>query len=179
MNKYITFDDIKRLGTKDFTQNRVETAQNRSKRGSTFLSHSSKDEELLPVIIGILENHGASVYVDKKDSRLPDKTSEETASILRDTIIECSKFILFVTTNSKESKWIPWELGFSDGNKRSSRTAIFPAAENFYENSWAEQEYLGLYERIVWGNFKDKDPEWLVFNFRANTALPLRDWLSR
>ena len=176
---YITFDDIKRLGTKEFTQGRIEVAQKRSKRGSTFLSHSSKDKELLPVIIGILENHGATVYIDKVDPRLPEVTSEETAEILRNTIHECSKFILFVSPNSKDSKWIPWELGYADGNKNSSRTAIFPAVEKHYEKSWTEQEYLGLYERVIWGNFKDKESEWLVYNYQKNTAVRLKNWLNQ
>lgn len=124
-----------------------------------------------------MESHGASVYIDKKDPRLPETTSHETASILRDTIQECSKFILFVSPNSKDSKWIPWELGYSDGNKNSSRTAIFPAVENHNETSWTEQEYLGLYERVMWGNFANKPHEWLVYNYKNNTAQGLSNWL--
>jgi len=152
----------------------------RKREGKTvFLSHSSKDEEHLPLIITILENHGARVYVDVKDERLPDTPSVETAKILRESLSFCRKFILFVTTNSKDSKWIPWELGVGDGEKRPSNVALIPAAEHAWDQKWAEQEFLGLYDRILWGNFVNEKPEWLVYNHHNNSAVRLREWLSR
>ncbi len=157
MAEFLTYDNIRSFTRDKFTRTLVDKAARRGKSGATFLSYSTLDDEFLPSIVGILENHGAYVYVDKKDSSLPPTTNRETAAILRRNIALSSKFVLFVTQNSKESNWIPWELGLADGEKSQSKVALFPAAERGYDQQWSEQEYLGLYDRIVWGNFKDKD----------------------
>lgn len=88
------------------------------------------------------------------------------------------KFVLFVTPNTKDSKWIPWELGLGDGINLEKNVALFPSTEKWTEQEWAEQEYLGLYRRIIWGNYEVKSPEWLVFNHHNNSAQGLRSWLT-
>ena len=177
MSTFLTYDDIRSFNKDTFSKSIVESAQKQEKSGATFLSYSSLDDELLPTIIGILENHGAHVYVDKKDSSLPPTTSRETAGILRRNIALSSKFVLFITPNSKESNWIPWELGLADGEKTKSKVALFPAAEKSYDTKWAEQEYLGLYDRVVWGHFEDGKNQWLVEDHTKNSAVTLRNWL--
>lgn len=183
MIRYATIDDLKRIGgevSADERRRLVTAAQQRQVAGSTFLSHSSRDTEVLPAVIRVLENHGASVYVDKKDESLPPYTSRETAQILRTRIIQCSKFVLFATKNSKDSKWVPWELGVSDGYKRPSNVAVFPGVDAVWETSWTEQEYLGIYDRIIWGDLNPyPQPLWMVLNQEDNTAIPLSDWLRR
>jgi hypothetical protein len=176
---FLSFDDIERLSRGLANQSQI-LARSTAQRGQTvFLSHSHKDIRHLPLIIHVLENHGATVYVDVKDQSLPEAPSVETARILRQNLQACKKFVLFVTTDSKDSKWIPWELGLADGEKTPRNAAIIPASRQAGEQSWAEREYLGLYDRIVWGNFKDQQPEWLVYNHHDNTAVALREWLSR
>lgn len=115
------------------------------------MSHSSKDAEYLPGVINLLENHGASVYCDLGDNRLPDNPNPETAAILKNQIKVSRKLVVFVTTNSKDSKWVPWELGIGDESLSTNNVALLPAATYNYEQSWAQQEYLGLYRHIVWG----------------------------
>ncbi len=177
MAKFLTYDAIRSFNKDKFARSIVEKAEQREKSGATFLSYSTLDDEFLPSIIGILENHGAFVYVDKKDPSLPPTTNSETAAILRRNITLSSKFVLFVTQNSKESNWIPWELGLADGEKTRSKVALFPAAEQGYDQQWSEQEYLGLYDRIVWSHFKDQGDEWLVLNHTENNAKSLVQWL--
>ncbi|OOZ42905.1 toll/interleukin-1 receptor domain-containing protein [Solemya velum gill symbiont] len=177
MAEFITFDEIRYLNERSYSRLLIEKAEKQYKSGSTFLSYSTLDDEYLPTIIGILENHGASVYIDKKDPKLPQITDQSTAAILRENIALTSKFVLFVTPNSKESNWIPWELGLADGEKTNSKVALFPAAERKFDQHWAKQEYLGLYDQIVWGHFEDKQNEWLVLNHEKNTAVPLGHWI--
>lgn len=87
---------------------------------------------------------------------------------------------MFATKNSKESRWVPWELGVSDGYKSSNNVAIFPGVDSAHDTEWSEQEYLGVYDRIVWGKMKGLEkPLWMVWNQESNTAAPLRKWLSR
>ncbi|RKT34728.1 TIR domain-containing protein [Roseovarius halotolerans] len=154
-------------------------AQARSPEGATFLSRSSKDEDLVVGAIRVLENHGATVYIDKKDPELPPYTSEQTALTLKRRIEQTRKFVLLATENSKESKWVPWELGIADGKKGLSRIALFPAVNERYDNSWTTWEYMGLYHRIVWGDLEGYEKRlWMVLDETRNTAIPLSRWLN-
>jgi len=157
----------------------VERAARQSAEGSTFLSHSSTDTELLPAVIAILEQHGAVVYVDKKDQTLPPYTSPATAVALRQKIVQARTFVLFATTRSKDSRWVPWELGIADGAKSGAHVAIFPSVDNATNTQWTEREYLGVYDRIVWGRLKGySEPLWMVWNFQKDSAWSLKDWLQ-
>lgn len=180
MVQNLTFDDMERL-SKDISGSTRQIIERASKREGkdVFLSHSSKDEGHLPLIVHILENHGASVYVDAKDQELPVVPSVETAQILRQNLLSCRKFIVFVTSNSKDSRWIPWELGLGDGQKRPSNVALIPASQE-RNAQWPLQEYLGLYDRILWGNLQGHaDPVWMVYNHHNHTGTELRAWLRR
>jgi len=180
MPQFATFDDLSRI-TRGLQVGVLLKEAARTKTDKTvFLSHSSKDKEHLPAVISILENHGGRVYIDNEDDRLPKTPDRETAEILRGTVKACRRFVLFVTTNSKESRWIPWELGLADGEKGQWPVALFPTAEKKYEQTWSTTEYLGLYRRIVWGKIKDvmEKNGWIVLNHEKNTAVTLRRWLT-
>ena len=80
-----------------------KSAKERSPEGATFLSHSSKDDDLVVGAIRVLENHGATVYIDKVDPELPPYTSEETAATLKKRIEQTKKFVLLATKNRRSS----------------------------------------------------------------------------
>lgn len=110
---------------------------------------------------------------------LPPYTSRETASILRDKVWRAKKFVLLTTVNSKDSRWVPWELGLSDGYKRGRSIAIFPSPETASDVRWTEREYLGVYDRIVNGALQGRSGNvWMVWNQEKNTATELADWLK-
>jgi hypothetical protein len=76
-----------------------------------FLSHSSKDAELILGVKGILEDLGYSVYVDWIEDPQLDRgnVTKTTADILRERM-KYSKSLFYVTTdNAEKSKWMPWE----------------------------------------------------------------------
>lgn len=182
MAQYITRDELRSfaadLGTAEATRIR-KAAASRSLEGSTFLSHSSKDDDLVAGAILVLENHGAKVYVDEIDPEMPPYTSEKTAALLKTRIRETSRFVLLASKNSKESKWVPWELGVADGVKGVSKIALFPASDSSYDQTWASWEYLGLYDRIVWGKLENYQKEvWMVLDEKKNTATELSKWLK-
>ena len=118
-----------------------------------FLSHSYLDKELVYGIVEFLEDMGYLVYVDwKNDSQLNrENVTKETAQLVRKRITQ-SKSLLFATTEgAKDSKWMPWELGYMDGKK--ARSAILPVARrNVQTDMYVGQEYLGIYPYIVEGN---------------------------
>jgi hypothetical protein len=145
-----------------------------------FLSHSSMDKGVLPQVIGFLEKHGAKVYIDKVDKELPEKTSSETGVKLKERITQCPKFIVLVTANSKNSRWIPWELGIADEKKKLPNVALLPDIGNQASAEWPEQEYLGLYPRIVLETFNGQtSPVWMVLDHHKNRGTELREWLRR
>ncbi len=177
--KFATFQDLRKIQQSLDRAGILKEASKSAVGKTVFLSHSSKDKELLPAVIHILESHGARVYVDVNDPGIPAVVSTETAQRLRNAIQRCAKFVLFVTPNSRDSHWIPWELGLADGTNSPKNVALFPSAETATETKWAEQEYLGLYKRILWGNFKgETDHQWLVYDHHRNTAEKLRSWIA-
>lgn len=156
-----------------------KSASSRSLEGSTFLSHSSNDEDLVVGATRVLEGHGARVYIDEIDPEMPPYTTEETANLLKTRIRQTKRFVLLASNNSKESKWVPWELGIADGYKGLAQIALFPAADRSDEQAWASWEYLGLYRRIVWGDMKGREKKlWMVLDEKRNTGTPLSDWLA-
>lgn len=182
MTQYITKSELRDFASELAPNERAnlrKSASSRDLTGSTFLSHSSKDDDLVVGAIRVLEGHGAQVYVDEIDPEMPPYTSEETAALLRKRIHQTSRFVLLASKNSKDSRWVPWELGIADGDKGLERLALFPASDSSYDKDWASWEYLGLYRRIVWGNLEGyKDPVWMVLDEKRNTAIALRRWLT-
>lgn len=177
MKDFITYAELRKIGSEvDGVRLLKEAA---AKEGKTiFLSHSFADDEFLLGVIRILEGHGGQVYVDKKDQILKQMDIFDIANRLRSVVRGCRKFVLLVTPRSKGSSWIPWELGLGDGCNKDSNVALFPSAETAGEQQWSEQEYLGLYQRIIWGNFTGEEKsQWLVLDHRKNTAIKLGEWL--
>lgn len=150
-----------------------------SLRGSTFLSHSSKDEELVVGAIVVLQKHGGTVYVDEIDPEMPPYTTEETAAILKKRIQQANRFVLLTSRNSKDSRWVPWELGIADGYKEMNQIALFPASDTVDDDTWTAWEYLGLYRKIVFGKMQGYEEElWMVLDEKRNTGTPLNRWLA-
>lgn len=179
MTEFVTFDVLLTIGNSISDRRIFLESRATRKTFNTFLSYSSTDYELLPGVIKILENHSAVVYTDIGDDRLPEKTTPETAQMLKLAIKECQRFILFVTTNSEKSRWISWELGLGDGMKSIYNIALLPSAQKSNDIYWSEQEYLGLYQRIIWGSFNGTvQNEWIVLNHHKNTGTPLRKWIG-
>ena len=177
MKDFVTYRELEQIG-REIDEQKLLKEANILQYKTVFLSHSSSDHKLIPGVIRIIEGHGAKVYIDERDPELPKDNFEKVAVRLREAVKACRKFILFVTPNSKDSKWIPWELGLGDGCNTNSGVALFPSAEESNKQSWTETEYLGLYDRIIWGNFQGEKPEWLVLNFKQNSAVRLIKWLS-
>lgn len=139
-----------------------------------FLSYSSKDKNYLASIINILEYNNGKVYTDIQDDDLPQETNRETATELKRKIKKISKTIVFVTTNSHLSKWIPWELGLADGSKNIEDIAIFPSEDKMNDGEWSNQEYLGIYNKIM----KDNKDVFYVSDYKGNRKCSLKDWIS-
>lgn len=140
---------------------------------TVFLSHSHKDAGFVENAAAFLKSHGAVVYVDWLDREMPAITSPETAKKLKEKISEHRKFILLATDNSKESSWIPWELGIADTKKGLLNIAILPIAES--SSVFKGTEFVGIYP-VVQKSFATG--EWVVWCHELSTSTELSSWLS-
>lgn len=172
---YLTFN---RLSSQTFQKSE---ALNESKRFSissdkvVFLSYRRKDKLWVKPIVDLLQSLGVRVYIDYLDDQLPDTPSSSTAKILRRKIKDSDKFILLATPNSKDSKWIPWELGLGDGFDGYENTVILPLTDSSLR--WDEQEYFGIYGYVKEANSKDNSiTDWAIF-YPDGTAIWLKNWL--
>jgi hypothetical protein len=123
-----------------------------------FLSHSYSDAQVsLDRLLGLkslLEEFNYSVYVDWIIDRglNRENVNENTAATLRRRM-SCSRCLLFVTSaNSQNSRWMPWELGYKDGQSSDDgdlgRVAILPLTDTIGKTSYDGQEYLGMYPYV-------------------------------
>ena len=138
---------------------------------SVFLSHSHHDKELARNAAEFLRCHGVTVYIDWLDEEMPTTISVATANKLRTKIEENRKFVVLATSNSLNSKWVPWELGFADGRIRLDRIAVMRILED--SGAYRGSEYVGLYPRI-----EQINSSWYVVTRPEIKLIRLEDWLK-
>lgn len=127
-----------------------------------FLSYRRKDKEYVKPIVDLLHDLRVNVYIDYLDEKLPDTPSSTTAELLRNRIKKSDKFIMVSTPNSKDSKWIPWELGLGDGFNGYENVIVLPVTNNM--DIWREQEYFEIYGYVKEVNSRDGNKkDWAIF----------------
>lgn len=114
-----------------------------------FLSHSYLDRDEVQGLYQELTDYGYSVYVDWIVDPHLDRSNvtRQSAALVRQRM-KCSKSLLLaISINAGLSKWMPWELGYVDGN--TNRCAIIPVSKEFTApRSFKGTEYLSLYPFI-------------------------------
>ena len=131
-----------------------------------FLSHNSDAELVLGAKL-TLEDYGYSVYVNWNEEHMD--LTKESAATLR-ICMECSKILLFLTTESKID-WVPWECAYMDGRK--GRTGILPLSDT-ERDSFMGAGFLGLYPYIM----SSQDSEGLFLHETQKTFCTLTAWLN-
>ncbi|WP_369153815.1 toll-Interleukin receptor [Burkholderia pseudomallei] len=142
-----------------------------------FLSHSLNDQKLILGIWLSLEDMGYKVYVDWIHDRhlSRDDVTKETAHVLR-LRMQASKSLFYATTaNSSGSRWMPWELGFKDGHNR--KAAILPVSQSG-GNSYAGQEYLGIYPYVSRDPMQGSSKDRLWINASSTCYVLFEKWLE-
>lgn len=126
---------------------------NESKKNHTsfdmFLSHSFLDKDEVEGLYIELTNQGYSVYVDWIIDPHLDRTNvtKASAKLIQNRLKISKSLLLAISTNATVSKWMPWELGYVDGN--TNKCAIIPVSKSEYApNSYAGAEYLSIYPFI-------------------------------
>jgi|SRR5579863_2243982 len=136
-----------------------------------FLSHSHRDRDLIEPTVAFLRSHGVKIYVDWMDEGMPDVVSGETAKKIKERIQQQKKFIVLVTENSKNSRWVPWELGYADPTKGMDHIAAFPVAD---ADNFTDSEYLRIYPKIQFVS-----NTWWVWLDDPHKLVQLQHWLKQ
>jgi TIR domain len=141
-----------------------------------FLSHSFLDKDEVEGLYLILTGMGYSVYVDWIiDPNLDRKNvTKETAELIRKRMKSSTSLLFAISDKAEMSKWMPWELGFVDGN--TSQCAIFPVSrEQAAPSTFKRSEYLLLYPYIKKAAV-DYLPEIFVIE-SSNYYAPFEKWV--
>ena len=115
------------------------------KKATVFLSYSHHDKKWAHAVLLMIEMIDGALYIDLRDDSLPRDTTQGTADILRERIGQADKFLLLVTDKTKESAWVPWELGIADGLKGPENIAVLPLST---AQGFEGQEYIERYNRV-------------------------------
>lgn len=91
---------------------------NRMSRGikCVFISHQKRDAAVCRRIADYLLNAGVDVYFDEYDSDLKShnqtKSPDQVVSAIKKGINRSSHMLCVVSSNTLDSKWVPWEIGY-------------------------------------------------------------------
>lgn len=129
-----------------------------AKKYTVFLSHSHEDSDIVVEIINFLLTIDIYVYVDWLDPSMPTVTSGETATRIKEKISECDKFVVLLTEKSKDSRWVPWELGIADTVKGVKNIGILPVKRysTTSDSTFEGIEYISIYPIISEAISKDR-----------------------
>jgi hypothetical protein len=120
----------------------------RSQRFDVFLSHSRLDADVIVGVKTLIEAGGLSVYVDWIEDPQLDRrnVTPATADALRGRMRTSETMVFATSESSPASKWMPWELGFFDGQKPGHIGIL--ALVRQAGAQFRGQEYIGLYPVI-------------------------------
>lgn len=176
---FYTKSYLESLSSRNRDSHTFRNTVNEGKRLSTFdifLSHSYKDK---PYILGLymdLTAKGFTVYVDWIiDPHLQrDNVTKETVNKIRGRMKQSRSLIYATSENASRSKWMPWELGFMDGDK--GRCAILPITDH-KDDHFRGQEFLSVYPVIKKDHDRYSDSE-LVVKVDDHTESRMKNWLN-
>ncbi|MBQ8464807.1 MAG: toll/interleukin-1 receptor domain-containing protein [Alphaproteobacteria bacterium] len=131
-----------------------------------FLSHSSKDKNLVGKVRDVIEKeYHFSAYVDWDENSGMLRT--EVADTIKEVMTRCKTLLIVKTQNSDESSWVSWETGYFEALKFKNITDRFDQIgvlvidnENFnqavLENPFNcyHQEYLLRYTFVDENNLR-------------------------
>lgn len=142
-----------------------------------FLSHSYLDKDVIEGLYIELTQMGFKVYVDWIVDPELDRNHVDnlTATIIRNRLKSSEALLLAISTNATMSKWMPWELGYVDGN--TNKCAIIPVSDNLTSLSFYKgTEYLSLYPFVKKAP-TDKQKEILWVIKESDEYISFIEWL--
>jgi len=91
-----------------------------------FISHKNTDAMLAAKVARRVQMNGLQTYLDVIDDALA-KDGPDLADLLLQRMSSCDQLIAVVSTATKDSWWVPWEIGV--GSEKGFRMASY--SENY------------------------------------------------
>lgn len=139
-----------RKATASFSADEAMDAKGKQPQYDVFLSHSTKDKNLIKKIRRYLEdNNGLSVYIDWDEDEGTHR--DDIADVVRTAMKRSKTFLVVKTENSDESSWVSWETGFYD-NLDSNKIGVLLVEDpekGFTRDTFNHQEYLKNYMLLM------------------------------
>ena len=184
-------DDLVNESQKTFSKaiiNESLNAQNKYRLGGKiheqvfdiFLSHSYLDKKTVYGVYKEFELIGYNTYVDWIIDPSLDRNNitKATAEILRARMRQSKCLIYATSSNIIASKWMPWELGFMDGLKKS-KVAVFPLLNgNEDDEDLILPKYLELYYSCSKETERISGREILWINETPTKYIDFKMWLT-
>ena len=128
-----------------------------------FISHQRTDSQPASVVAARLrEVHGIECYLDVIDHELS-RSGEALGEYLRGQLGRCSHLLAIVSIHTKESWWVPWEIGIATEKDLPLSTYASGACSlPDYLKKWPylrSQDDLDKYARVAQGSagrFREK-----------------------
>ncbi|MBB5052774.1 hypothetical protein HNQ36_002748 [Afipia massiliensis] len=93
-----------------------------------FLSHKNEDSEVAGAIAYRLKTiHQIDVYLDVIDRNL-ERSGPDLAEYIRAEMEKCTQLLAVISTKTRESQWVPWEIGVATEKERPLASFVNPPA---------------------------------------------------
>ena len=90
-----------------------------------FISHKDSDSELAERVARRVRFNGMDTYLDTIDDALA-KDGPDLAELLVARMSSCQQLIAVVSSQTKDSWWVPWEIGV--GSEKASGWRVIPSS---------------------------------------------------
>lgn len=138
---------INRALFQDGYRTSYESSSVQSKK-CVFISHKSEDIEAAKAVAELLQNDGIDVYLDVNDSGLQKATKEGNAEkivkFIEKALMKSTNILILVTEKTKESWWVPYEVGFSKMGKKKIASLLLKNVYDFPDYLKIETTLRGL-----------------------------------
>lgn len=113
-----------------------------------FISHKSEDIEAAKALSELITSKGIDVYLDINDSGLQRATRENDAQKIVNCIEKAlsvsSHILVLVTNKTKQSWWVPYEIGYSKKGKKQIASILLKDVTDFPDFLQIEKKLRGL-----------------------------------
>lgn len=96
-----------------------ENVFSRRNLNCVFISHQKKDATLCKQIAEYIKKSGVDVYFDEYDSDLKFQMQQSNpkgvVNAIQKGIDKSTHMLCVISTNTRLSKWVPWEVGYGYG----------------------------------------------------------------
>lgn len=155
-------------GPSEIMEDITQSSSEAMKRYNVFMSHSSRDKDIVLDLVAHLNSLDYAVYVDwisDREDMDREKTNADTAMVLLERMKQSNALMVIQTQDASVSPWVAWEIGFylSTGKKICVYDVGGPSAYI--------PEFMRMHPKV-------RDIEGQLLVEVSNQQLLLRDWLS-